>query len=265
MSVNPNIAKWDDYFQYTAYIEDKNKYENTSIIAGKEENPVQVTLHIYNSGVEVFNTTKLILPTDTISFSTREANIFSDKDAGKNFTYRYSCFDGINITQTSIGVGPNLRPNPKIKVNEFSVLPEDSNYYWWQKYRFSFKAKSENPEGIELTANLFVDTDAHPNKYIASRTIYLNADNFTDIVFGDMKPFDVADCNQTVRYYFTYSAPDQDGRAQSQYFEGENINSKLIKYEIYSPLMVTNLLLIMGSAILGGIMIERKFYRKEGR
>ena len=270
MGVSPNIAKWDDYIQYTASLEDQSKSQNKAPIAGKEENPVQVTLHIYNGSDDVFNITKPFLPTDMISFSTKDANIFKERDAGKNFTYRYSCSDDIeggnNTTWTKFGAGPYIRPNPKIKVTDLNVTGEDENCYWWQSYNFGLKAKSQSTEPVNLKIDLYTDTIAHPGKLIASQTILVPTNDSIDVNFKGTQPFDVADCNNTFRYYFRYSAPDQDGKTQSNSMLGPKvINSKLVRYSIYSWEMILNLLLIVVLPMFSGILLERRLLRKGGR
>jgi hypothetical protein len=267
MSVSPNTAKWDDYIQYTASLEDQSRSQNEATIAGKEENSVQITLHIYNRSDEVFNITKPFLPADTISFSTKDANIFKEMDAGKNFSYRYSSTDGIkggnNTTWTKLGYGPSIKPNPKIRVTDLKVSSEDNNYYWWQGYNFGLKAKSQAAEPVSFRVDLYTDTPAHPGRLIAAQTIIAPTNDSMDVLFKDMNPFDVADANQTFDYYFRYSVPDQNGLMYSYAIEGpKQINPKLIRYTLYSPIMVANILLIMGLALLGGIMIERRFYRR---
>ena len=266
MSVSPNIAKWDDYIQYTASLEDQNKSQNKATIAGKEEHPVQVTLHIYNESDELFNITKPFLPTDTISFSTKDAPIFKEKDAGKNFTYRYSSTDGIkggnNTTWTKPGYGPNIRPNPKIKVTDLNVSCEDNNYYWWQGYNFGLKAKSQGAEPVSLKVDLYTDTPAHPGRRIESQTTIVTANDSIDIVFNDVKPFDVADANQTFSYYFGYSAPDQDGSSHSNVMVGPRIiNDKLIRFDTISGLGLGNILIILIMALMTSMLVERRFYR----
>ncbi len=266
MSVSPNIAKWDDYIQYTASLEDQSKGQDKATIAGKEEHPVQVTLHIYNESDELFNITKPFLPTDMISFSTRDANIFKEKDAGKNFTYSYSATDGIkggnNTTWTKLGYGPNIRPNPKIKVTDLNASCEDNNYYWWQGYNFGLKAKSQGTEPVSLKVDLYTDTPAHQGRQVASQIVNVPTNDSIDVLFKDMHPFDVADANQTFSYYFRYSAPDQDGRSQSNTKIGPMvINAKLIRYDTISGLGLGNVLIILIFALLVGTLVERRFYR----
>jgi hypothetical protein len=201
-----------------------------------------------------------------ISFSTKDANIFKEMDAGKNFTYRYSATDGIkggnNMTWTNLGYGPNIRPNPKIKVTDLNASCEDNNYYWWQGYNFGLKAKSQGAGPVSLKVDLYTDTPAHPGRRIASQTVIVPTNDTIDAPFKDTHPFDVADANQTFSYYFRYSVPDQDGRSQSITKIGPSvINARLIRYDTISALGLGNVLLILIFALLFGTMVERRFYR----
>jgi len=270
MKVDPELARWDDYILYTASLENTAKSQDTAAIVGKEENPVNVTLHIYNNSNEIRNLIKPFLPTNEISFSTKDANIFKEEDAGKNFTYRYSCTDGIkggnNTTWTKFGEGPRIRPSPKIRVTDLNASCDDNNYYWWQGYNFGLRAKSQATEPENLKVDLFIDTSANPEKFIASQTVLVPTNDYIDINFKGVHPFEVADCNNTFRYYFRYSAPDQDGRTQSNSMSGSKvIDSKLVRYEIYSWEMILNLLLIIGLSLVSGILLEKKIFRKGGR
>jgi hypothetical protein len=270
MKVDPMLAKWDDYIQYTGSFEEIGLAQNTGSNVGKEENPIQVTLHIYNNSQEVFNKTKPFLPEDSISFSTKDASLFKESDSGKNFTYRYSCTDGIiggpNTTWSGVGEGPHIRPNPKIKVTNLKASCEDENYYWWQNYNFSIEAKSQSSEPVNLKVDLYTDTMAHPGKRVASQSVIVPGNDSIDVIFKDVKPFDVADANQVFHYYFGYSAPDQDGKSQSNSLIGPKaINSKLVRYEIYSWEMILNILLILGLSMASGILLERRMLRKGGK
>lgn len=266
MRVNPETARWDDYIQYTASLENTGVSMDTSVTAGKEENPVQVTLHIYNASTEVFNITKPFLPADAISFSTKDANIFKEIDAGKNFSYRYSCTDGVkggdNTSVSSFGEGPFIRQNPKIRVTGLNASCEDDNYYWWQGYNFGLLAKSQSADPVDLKVDLYTNTPAHPGKLIASQTVIVPNNDSIYITFNDMKPFNVADVNQTFKYYFGYSAPDQDGNSHSNIMVGPRaINAKLIRYDTISGLGLGNILIILLMAFLISMLVERRFYR----
>jgi hypothetical protein len=270
LKVDPMLAKWDDYIQYTASFGDTGKALDIGAIADKEKNPEQVTLHIYNRSNEIFNITKPFLQADAISFSTKDANIFKEKDAGKNFTYRYSCTDNImggnNTTWTELADGPHIRPNPKIKVTDLNASCEDQNYYWWQNYNFGLKIKSRSAEPINVIVDLYLDSSNHPGKRVSSQSVVVPGNDSIDVIFKDVKPFDVADVNQTFRYYFGYSAPDQDGKRQSNSLSSPRaINSKLVRYEIYSWEIILNILLIVGVSMASGILLERRILKKGGK
>jgi hypothetical protein len=266
IKVEPLQAKWDDYIQYTASFEKIGSNNSTRTTAAQEEHPVKVTLHIYNRSQEVFNKTKPFLPEDAISFSTRDASIFKESDAGKNFTYRYSSTDGIkgglNTTWSAMGIGPHIRPNPKIKVDNLKASSEDENYYWWQNYNFSLEAKSQSSEPVDLRVDLYTDTPAHPGRFIASQTVLVPTNKSVDMIFKGIRPFDVADADHTFRYYFRYSAPDQNGRTQSDIMPGlKAINTKLIRYETISGLGIGNIAIVLLMALLISWLVERRFYR----
>lgn len=257
MEVSPYAPKWDDYIEYSATMKDL------------AQDTVNVTLQVIKDN-RTINISKPF-PGDSagskITISTKDGGFFNESDAGRNFTYRFSCDDGIsNATWTEVKDGPHLRQNPKIKVKDPWEESEDSNNYWWQSYRFGIKAKSQNPEGEDLTVSLYTDTPAHPDRLIASRTVRVPSDDFIDISFSDVQPFDVADSNQTFRYYFKYSAPDQEGKTGSDMLAGNRaISPKIIRFAIYDPIMLGNLLVVMLVALLAGVVVERKMFRKGGR
>jgi hypothetical protein len=266
MKVEPLQAKWDDYIQYTGSFEEIGSANNSRTIVGQEEHPVQVTLHIYNNSQEVFNITKPFLPRGAISFSTKDASLFKESDAGKNFSYRYSSTDGIkggpNTTWSALGDGPRIRPNPRIKVDNLKASSEDENYYWWQEYNFSLEAKSQSSAPVDLRVDLYTDTPEHPGKLAASQTVIVPVNESIPIVFSSIRPFDVADANQTFRYYFGYSAPDQYGKTRSDIIQGERaIGAKLINQDLAISTGIASVVAIFAVCLLIGAVIERRFYR----
>lgn len=145
MSVMPKLIKWDDYTEYRAQLRDEDR------------DTVNVTLHVYKNETEL-NFTKLV-PADAdegdVAFSTRDHNIFEEADAGKNFTYRYSCDDGINTVWSEVGYGPSLKRTAEIEiVGKPKMNTKDPKNYWWQGYTFTLDVKSNNPEGGSLTVSL---------------------------------------------------------------------------------------------------------------
>ena len=267
MEVSPNPARWDDFIQYTASLEDD--HTSTPLVSSADkgqQNINQVTLHILLNDTEINNITKPFLVGDPIIFSTKDKGIFDESDAGKNFSYRYSCTDGViggeNTTWSEVMSGPVLRPISKIRVSNPMIRPESDNYYWWQKYTFGLGMKSQNNEGDTVTVTLYTDTPSSPKKPVSSQSEHISGSNYTDILFEDIEPFNVADRNQPFHYYFTYTSPDQYGKYESTWFDGpKQINSKLISYELASIQAVGNLLAIVIVAILAGIFVERRFYR----
>jgi hypothetical protein len=248
--ISPNDAKHDDDINYMASVVDP------------DGDKVEVTLHVLDElENERCNITDVIIPPDDATFSNLEHSIFGEMDAGKNFSYYYSYNDGIDVRTTDVMLGPHLRSNPKIWIKEPRMEAEDENYYWWQDYSFGLQVK--NPELEELKITLYTSTPAHTNKKIES-TIIGPSEDYVDVEFSEVNPFDVLDADQTFSYRFQYSAPDQN----REYFidsPGKKINPKIVRYAIYSPVMVLNILFIIVISLLGGIMIERNFYRRGGR
>jgi hypothetical protein len=266
MYVSQSSDRWDDFIEYTASLEDDHLNDSLTPSINKDQNAVFVTLHILLNGTEMNNITKPFLMGDPVIFSTKDKNIFNETDAGKNFSYCYSCTDGViggnNTTWSEVKNGPYLRPNPKIKVDDLTMKSEDGNYYWWQKYAFGVRMKSQNKDGETVMVALYTDTPTYPKRYVLSKPVYLSGANYTDVSFTDVSPFDVADCSKTFRYYFTYTSPDQYGKYESSLADGpQEINPRLISYDIASFPAVANLLVIIMAALIIGIAIERRFYR----
>ena len=265
MKVIPDPAKWDDFIQYSASLESLGQNQSiTSLDSGQKG--VEVALHIFDKDKEIYSITKPFLPGDTVIFSTRDKSLFNESDSGKNFTYRYSATDGIlggpNTSWTEMVEGPHLRPLAKIRVGDLLIKPEDDNYYWWQRYLFGLGIKSQNQNGEVVTVSLYTDTPSHPKKFISSQSVRVSGENYTEVTFADIKPFNVADRDQPFRYYFTYSSPDQSGKYESSLMDGpKKINPKLMQYEMASLPGVANLFLILTGALLTGIFLERRFFR----
>lgn len=266
MMVSPYQARWDDLIQYTASMENLGLAKSAAHSADEDQSIIPVTLHILKNDTEISSITKPFLAGDPIVFSTKDKSIFNETDAGKNFSYRYSCSDGViggeNTTWTKILEGPHLRPNAKIRVSDLTIKPEDDNYYWWQEYNFGLRMKSQNQEGETVMVTLYTDTPAHPKRYVLSKPVFVSGANYTDVTFANMEPFDVADCSQPFRYYFEYSIPDQDGKFQSNIISGPKaINTKLIKYDAISGLGMVNIAAILLIALIISMYVERRFYR----
>ena len=256
MSVVPELTKWDDYVEYRAQLRDEDR------------DTVNVTLHVYKNETEL-NFTKLV-PAEAdegdVVFNTRDYNIFSEADAGKNFTYRYSCDDGINTTWSEVGCGPCLKRTAEIEiVGKPKTNTKDPKNYWWQEYTFALDVKSKNPEGGSLTVSLYTYTPENCGKmWPESLTKQVYDDNVTTFTFEDVRPFNVIDRDQTFSYNFSYDMADEKGNYGNDLSEGGKINPKLVKYEVYSGVILANMLLLLGFALAAGIVLERKFGRGKG-
>ncbi|MEA2046630.1 MAG: hypothetical protein U9N48_08970 [Euryarchaeota archaeon] len=256
MSANKGPVHWKDPLEYAVLVEDA------------DGDLVAVTLHILdedgNEFSEPINRTQRVIPGANgtrVTFTNAEYNFFDKGDAGKNFTYSYSYGDGMDRRETKIMQGPHFRPNPEIRVEKPGMEPVGgANYYWWQGYDFSLQV--QNPKMDNLTVSLYTDTPGHPDtRYPGDGVVIGRSDEFVKVKFQDVHPFDVLDCGEQFSYRFKYSAPDQDGKYFTENIPGERISPKIVRYSIYSSVMVTNILLVLIIALLGGIVMERWFYR----
>jgi hypothetical protein len=115
---------------------------------------------------------------------------------------------------------------------------------------------------VDLRVDLYTDTPKHPGKLAASQTVIVPVNESIPIVFSSIRPFDVADANQTFRYYFGYSAPDQYGKIRSDIIQGERaIGAKLINQDLAIPAGIASVVAIFAVCLLIGAVIERRFYR----
>ncbi len=255
MSANKGPVHWKDPLEYAVLVEDA------------DGDFVAVTLHILdedgNEYPEPINRTQRVIPEANgtrVTFTNAEYNFFNKDDAGKNFTYSYSYSDGMDRRETKIMQGPHFRPNPEIRVEKPGMEPVGgANYYWWQGYDFSLQV--QNSKMDNLTVSLYTDTPGHPDTRYPEDVVIGRSDEFVKVEFLDVHPFDVLDCGKHFSYRFRYSAPDQDGKYFTENIPGERISPKIVRYSIYSSVMVTNILLVLLIALLGGIVMERWFYR----
>jgi len=142
---------------------------------------------------------------------------------------------------------------------------KDPKNYWWQGYTFTLDVKSNNPEGGSLTVSLYTYTPENYGKmWPESQTKQVYDDNVTTFTFEDVTPFNVLDRGQTFSYNFTYNMADEKGNYGNGLSEGVEINPKLVKYEVYSGVIMVNMLLLLGFALATGIVLERKFGRGKG-
>ena len=255
MSTNKGPVHWKDPLEYAVLVEDA------------DGDLVAVTLHILdedeNEFPEPINRTQRVIPGANgtrVTFTNAEYNFFDKDDAGKNFTYSYSYSDGMDRRETKTMQGPHFRPNPEIRVEKPGMEPVGgANYYWWQGYDFSLHV--QNPKMDNLTVSLYTDTPCHPDMKYPEDVVIGRSDEFVKIGFLDVHPFDAGNSGEHFSYRFKYSAPDQDGKYFTENIPGERISPKIVRYSIYSSVMVTNILLVLLIALLGGIVMERWFYR----
>jgi hypothetical protein len=244
--VEPVRARYNDPIRYEARFMDD------------DGDMINVTLHLLDDrGMEIRNETQDVKSGANVTFVASQYGFFGEGDAGKNFSYRYTYGDGLDVKGTEAFAGPSLLPSPKIYVSNAAVDPEDENRYWWQKYRFSLKVK--NPEINNLRVALYTSTPSHPDKYQDTKTI--NASEEVQNVIFDLQPFDVSDADQDFSYYFKYSATDQNSREETGSLSGDGINPKIVRYPIYSMVTIGNVLAVLLAALVGGIVIERRLYR----
>ncbi len=246
-NVTPNgLVRYNDPIEYKANIEDE------------DGDMLNVTLHILDeNGNEIRNETLNTNP-GPVSFKANEYGFFKEDDAGKNFTYYYSYDDGINSTARDPEeplTGPNLRKGAKLAVDRLGFVSASENYYWWNRYGFSVRAKNLNPEEYDVTFTLFARTEGGEWTTVESKTEKIGI-NPVVVYFNQTKPFQVTDAGKTFYYRIRYSENDQSGR-DSLERQGEVLNSKIVPYRIYDGIMVFNLFLMLAVLALLGFFMER--------
>jgi hypothetical protein len=245
--IGPNPARYNDPLEYVSRADDPNG------------DIVNVTLHILDGkGDERRNVSQEVKAGDQVSFKASQYGFFGDGDAGKNFTYYYTYGDGINTTNTSIFDGPHLKTSPKLWVDNPKMVPEDENYYWWQKYNFGVDIANQDPGEYNVTVTLYVDTPSHPWSKVETKAVKVSKTPQT--VLFDAHPFDVSDTNQSFNYMFKFSEFEQHG---NDFIEasGAKINPKVVPYAMYNPLMIFNLATMLILIVGGSLLIERKLKR----
>ena len=227
-------------------------------VTDKDNDAVNVTLHVLDDRhIERENATQIIVGEGQARFMGNE--FFSKSDAGKNFTYYYSYGDGIVSNKTDNQTGPNLRKSVSIHVENPWVTPEDENQYWWQNYNFTLNMKNMGAEDAKVQVTLFTDTISHPWSSVASKEVTLTQE--PQVVYFNVRPFDVLDSNQSFRFKFEYSENDQHQQS-NRIMEWERaLNAKLVRYETISWTGIGNVLAILLIAFLLSILVERGFYR----
>ena len=244
------LVRYNDPIEYKANIEDE------------DGDMLNVTLHILDeNGNEIKNETISTMPGPVI-FKANEYGFFKEVDAGKNFTYYYSFDDGINSTARDPEEplsGPNLRKGAKLAVDRLGFSSASENYYWWERYGFSVRAKNLNPEEYDVTFTLFAKTEGGEWTTVESKTEKVGPNPVT-VYFNQTKPFQVTDANKTFSYRIKYSEYDQSGRDSIER-QGELINSKIVPYRIYDGIMVLNLILMLAFIAMLGFFIERNLQK----
>ncbi len=237
--IGPDPARYSDPLIYRSNVTDL------------DGDMVNVTLHILDgNGTEISSAPQEVKP-GTVDFRSAEYGFFGEDDAGKSFQYYYTYSDGLNSSNTTIMPGPRFKPSPKIEVSNLEVVPESANAYWWQRYNFSVQVR--NPSSDEVKVSLITSTPANPEKFIGEQVVMPGEEKTVSFV---AYPFDVSDCNCTFSYSFRYSAPDQYGADQNGTL-GMTVSPKLVKYPIYSPWMMVNIVLLILIPIVP--IIARRF------
>lgn len=279
LSVTPD-ATWDGFVEYKASL---NRTGWETVASDSKKNTINATLHIYNENGTAekfplnmpFPLTKPFVEGDEIFFNTKDAAFFTEKDAGKNFTYNISVCDGIiggpNTTWSDIGHGPHLKNTAKIIVSEpIGHDAVDGSNSWWHDYSFSVKVKAKDPDAKNVKVTLYTDTPDHPKKAVVSSnnplTLAVNTENATLFEFNNnVKPFDVIDCGKNFSYYFTYDVEDMDGNLQTEVIDGGRISTKAISYAFESFSGLGSMLIILLLSLVSGVLIERIFFRRGGQ
>ncbi|MDD1748949.1 MAG: hypothetical protein LUO89_03640, partial [Methanothrix sp.] len=227
-------------------------------IADSDGDLLNVTLHIMDDkGIEIKNETINIKP-GPVSFKANEYGFFTDADAGKNFTYYYSYDDGINFVSKDPEdplKGPNIRKGAKLYVDRLDSSGSSENYYWWDKYGFSVRAKNMNPEEYDVAFTLSTRTGNGEWNMVETKTEKIGP-NPVVVHFNKTQPFQVTDADKTFYYRVKYSEYDQTGK---DFIEkaGSKINTKIVPYKIYDGVMILNLLPMLFLITMIGFSIER--------
>jgi hypothetical protein len=274
MNVYPNPARWDGFMTYSASFEKRGQVQSASH-DGNGEEEINTTIHVYDeiSTTEIFTQTERFRGNDVVIFSTRNQKIFNENDAGKNFTYRFSCTDNIkggpNTTWSELKPGPSLKRSAKIIVAQPSGQDaEDQNNYWWHKYHFSVNVKAKDPDIKDVQVTLRTNTPDHPGQIVASPNnplkLAVTADDYTTFEFKDVTPFNVLDCGKNYSYYFEYNVEDEMGNRTTDLINGGMINGRVLYYTFISFEVVGNLLALLIASLLIGVLLERSIFRKGG-
>ena len=273
MKVVPNLGRWDGLITYSASFEKRGQIQSTS--QDGDDQDINATIHVYreNNGKEIFTQTERFRENDAVIFSTRNLKIFNESDAGKNFTYRFSCTDDIkggpNTTSSELKNGPSLKRSAKIIVAQpIGQDAEDQNNYWWHKYRFSVNVKAKDPDIKDVQVTLRTSTPDHRGQVVPSPNnplkLAVTTDDYTTFEFKDVKPFDVLDCGENYSYYFEYNVEDEMGNKTTELLDGGMINGRVLYYPFVSGTAMGSWLTILIASLLIGVLIEGKIFRRGG-
>jgi len=257
-NVTNSIPKMSEFnLAPTGPVRYNDPIEYKAEISDPDGDLLNVTLHILDElGREEVNNITLQMKPGAVSFKANQYGIFKESDAGKNFTYYYSFDDGISPDKTEIMKGPTIRKGPKLSVEKLAFSSTSENYYWWEKYGFSLRAKNLNPEVYKVTFTLSVRTDGSEWSVVDSAQADVGQDP-VEVKFNNTRPFKVTDAGKTFYYRVKYSEYDQSGRDSIEN-TGVRINDKVVPYSIYSPVMMLNLVMMLLVIMLGSFGIERK-------
>jgi len=250
LTITPSGAvRYNDPIEYRADIEDL------------DDDMLNVTLHVLDQqgAMELKNVTLQVKGSRAVGFKANEYGLFGEVDAGKNFTYNYSFDDGITSGRTDIQPGPAIRRGPKLFVDKLDFAAESENYYWWQWYTFSVRTKNLNPEEFDVVFTLYTNTKNNPWTVVESKTVRVGPQSQV-IYFNKTKPFVVTDANESFSYRIKFSERDQSGKDTIE-AAGPRINSKIVPYALYHPVMIMNLALMLLVILGAGLFIERNIRR----
>jgi len=155
--------------------------------------------------------------------------------------------------------GPNLRKGAKLAVDRLGFVSASENYYWWDRYGFSVRAKNLNPEEYDVSFTPYSRTEDGEWTTVESKTEKIGI-NPVVVYFNQTTPFLVNDAGKTFYYRIRYSENDQSGR-DSLERQGEVLNSKIVPYRIYDGIMVFNLFLMLAVLALLGFFMERNLQK----
>lgn len=245
LTLTPSVqVRYNDPIKYEAKIEDQ------------DNDMLNVTLHILElHGKEQKNVTQQVKGSGVVSFKANEYGLFSEADAGKNFTYYYSFDDGLSANRTEVQEGPSIKRGPKLFVDKLGFTTESESYYWWQWYIFHVQVKNLNPEKFDVILTLYTKTGNNDWITVDSKIVKVGPEPQM-VYFNKSTPFIVTDANKTFFYRIKLSEYDQTGKDTIESV-GSRIDSKIVQYTMKSPVMILNLGLMILIIVCMGLLMER--------